>query len=110
MSGVRSAIGLARRILEDGRHILLVGEGALAFARDEGVPLCSPEALATDRQRRSLAEHLAARRDEAHRTDRTAGGTVGAVAIDVHGRIVAGTSTGGIMTATTFATLARNCR
>jgi beta-aspartyl-peptidase (threonine type) len=38
VSGVRSAIGLARRILEDGRHILLVGEGALAFAREQGLP------------------------------------------------------------------------
>jgi L-asparaginase / beta-aspartyl-peptidase len=91
VSGVRSAIGLARRILEDGRHILLVGDGAHAFARDHGVPLCSPDALVTDPQRRSLAEHLAAARE----TTRPTSGTVGAVAIDVHGRIVAGTSTGG---------------
>jgi beta-aspartyl-peptidase (threonine type) len=95
VSGVRSAIGLARRILDDGRHILLVGDGAHAFARDQGVPLCSPDALVTDRQRRSLADHLAARREKARQTDRAVGGTVGAVAIDVHGRIVAGTSTGG---------------
>jgi beta-aspartyl-peptidase (threonine type) len=92
VSGVRSAIGLARRILEDGRHILLVGEGARSFARDQGLPLCSPEALVIDRQRRSLAEHLAARPETAARQT---SGTVGAVAIDVHGRIVAGTSTGG---------------
>ena len=91
VSGVRSAIGLARRILEDGRHILLVGDGAHAFARDQGVPLCSPDALVTDPQRRSLAEHLAARPEKTRQTS----GTVGAVAIDVHGRIVAGTSTGG---------------
>jgi L-asparaginase / beta-aspartyl-peptidase len=95
VSGVRSAIGLARRILDDGRHILLVGDGAHAFARDQGVPLCSPDALVTDRQRRNLADHLAARREKARQPDRTVGGTVGAVAIDVHGRIVAGTSTGG---------------
>jgi L-asparaginase / beta-aspartyl-peptidase len=91
VSGVRSAIGLARRILEDGRHILLVGDGAHAFARERGVPLCSPDALVTDPQRRSLAEHLAGRREITRQTS----GTVGAVAIDVHGRIVAGTSTGG---------------
>jgi beta-aspartyl-peptidase (threonine type) len=103
VSGVRSAIGLARRILEDGRHILLVGDGAVTFARDQDLPLCAPDALVTDRQRRNLAEHLAARREAgAHRqtfgADGGAGdtaGTVGAVAIDVHGRIVAGTSTGG---------------
>jgi len=91
VSGVRSAIGLARRILEDGRHIFLVGDGAHAFAREQGVPLCSPDALVTDWQRRSLAEHLAGRPEKT----RQASGTVGAVAIDVHGRIVAGTSTGG---------------
>ena len=96
VSGVRSAIGLARRILEDGRHILLVGDGALTFARDQGLPLCAPDALVTDRQRRNLAEHLAARQETgAQHASGAVGGTVGAVAIDVHGRIVAGTSTGG---------------
>ena len=96
VSGVRSAIGLARRILEDGRHILLVGDGALTFARDQGLPLCPPDALATDRQRQSLAKHLAARQGAgAPHASGAVGGTVGAVAIDVHGCIVAGTSTGG---------------
>jgi beta-aspartyl-peptidase (threonine type) len=96
VSGVRSAIGLARRILEDGRHILLVGDGALTFARDQGLPLCAPDALVTDRQRRNLAIHLAARQEAgAQHASGAIGGTVGAVAIDVHGRIVAGTSTGG---------------
>ena len=94
VSGVRSAIGLARRILEDGRHILLVGDGALAFAREQGVPLCPPDALVTDRQRQNLARHLAARQEAG--VPRTSGtGTVGAVAIDVQGRVAAGTSTGG---------------
>jgi beta-aspartyl-peptidase (threonine type) len=96
VSGVRSAIGLARRILEDGRHILLVGEGALAFAREQGLPVCPPEALVIDRQRRALATHVATRREAAAQlTSGTVGGTVGAVAIDVQGRIAAGTSTGG---------------
>ncbi|HEX2500865.1 MAG TPA: isoaspartyl peptidase/L-asparaginase [Methylomirabilota bacterium] len=92
VAGVRSAIGLARRILDDGRHVLLVGDGALAFAREQGVPLCPSDALVTERQRRRLAEHLGARREAGvHGSS----GTVGAVAIDVRGRIAAGTSTGG---------------
>jgi beta-aspartyl-peptidase (threonine type) len=95
VSGVRSAIGLARRILEDGRHILLVGEGALAFAKEQGLPLCASDALVIDRQRHALAKHVATRRETvAQQTSGTAG-TVGAVAIDVQGRIAAGTSTGG---------------
>jgi L-asparaginase / beta-aspartyl-peptidase len=96
VTGVRSPIALARRILEDGRHILLVGDGALTFAREQGLPLCPPDALVTDRQRHALAKHVATRRDAvAQQTSGTVGGTVGAVAIDAQGRIAAGTSTGG---------------
>ena len=71
---------------------LLVGEGAITFAREHGVPLCPPDALITDRQRRRLAEHVTARHGAGAQASP---GTVGAVAIDVQGRIVAGTSTGG---------------
>ena len=38
VSGVRNAIALARQVLDDGRHVLLVGDGALAFARERGFP------------------------------------------------------------------------
>jgi beta-aspartyl-peptidase (threonine type) len=76
--------------------VLLVGEGALAFAREQRIPLCPPEALVTERQRQRLADHLAGRQtaDALGVTSKTSG-TVGAVAIDVRGRISAGTSTGG---------------
>ncbi len=89
VSGVRNPIGLARRVLEDGRHILLVGDGALAFARERGVPLCDPAALVTERQRTRLREVLSGRSVPA------VGGTVGAVALDARGRVAAATSTGG---------------
>jgi len=90
VAGVPHPITLARRVLEDGQHILLVGEGALAFARERGVPLCDPAALVIERQRARLAEHLAGRSPVP-----APGGTVGAVAIDARGLIAAGTSTGG---------------
>jgi len=111
VSGIPNPIRLARRILEDGRHILLVGPGAVAFAREQGVPLCDPLALATDHQRRRLAERVASRSADRPSEPATLGspgagadpgtatgdqgGTVGAVAIDARGRITAGTSTGG---------------
>jgi beta-aspartyl-peptidase (threonine type) len=95
VSGVRSAVGLARRVLHDGRHVLLVGDGALAFAREQGVPLCESDALVTERQRRRLAEHLAALGQVGAPSTRETSGTVGAVAIDGRGQIAAATSTGG---------------
>jgi beta-aspartyl-peptidase (threonine type) len=97
VSGVVSPIGLARRILEDGRHILLVGPGAVAFAREHGVALCDPAAQITERQRQRLAALHAGTTPAATVRGRAegSGGTVGAVAIDARGRIAAGTSTGG---------------
>lgn len=87
VSGVRHPIALARLLLEEDRHVLLVGEGALAFARERGFPLCRPEELITERQRKRL---------EAWRRRPVAmSGTVGAVAIDRRGVVAAGTSTGG---------------
>ena len=76
-------VTLARKILEDGRHILLVGEGALAFARQAGVPECDPAELVTERQKSRYLE-------------RAAPATVGAVALDLHGTIAAASSTGGL--------------
>jgi len=92
VTGVPNAVTLARRVLEDGRNVLLVGEGAVAFARERGVALCDPAALVTERQRDRLRERLA-RREPAP----AAGGTVGAVAIDRRGTIAAATSTGGMI-------------
>lgn len=88
ISRIANPIALARRVLDDRRHVLLVGEGAHAFARAEGFAECDPETLVTDRQR---ARWLAG-----HRTDAPAAkGTVGAVAIDRRGTAAAATSTGG---------------
>lgn len=78
---IRNPIRLARKVMEEGKHVLLVGEGALRFAREVGVPECSEEELIVERQRRRWKE---------------AYGTVGAVAIDGEGRSAAATSTGGL--------------
>jgi L-asparaginase / beta-aspartyl-peptidase len=83
---IANPISLARKVLESRRHVLLVGDGALAFARDAGIPDCDPERLVTERQRRR------------HRETSTGAvpGTVGAVALDRRGTMAAATSTGGL--------------
>ncbi len=85
---VANPITVARKVLESRRHVLLVGDGALAFSRSVGVAECDPESLVTDRQRKRHAEL-------ARKQTPTGGGTVGAVALDRAGTIAAATSTGG---------------
>lgn len=91
---VRNPIRLARKVMESCEHMLLVGAGAEQFATGRGLPLCQPEELICEREKMAWAkcsegDHLA----EFHFSHRH--GTVGAVALDAQGRIVAGTSTGG---------------
>ena len=85
VSRIANPVTLARRVLDDGRHVLLAGDGALAFARSAGVPECEPSSLVTERRRRQL-----------HASTADLKGTVGAVALDHHGTIAAATSTGGV--------------
>ena len=96
VSRVANPVGLARRVLEDGRHVLLVAEGAHAFARDVGLPECDPASLVTERQRTRLAERAVATPAGARRA-MSWGGTVGATALDRHGTVAAATSTGGMV-------------
>jgi len=91
VSRLANPVTLARRVLEDGRHVLLVGEGAHAFARAVGVPECDPVSLVTDAQRERLARLRPAV------VGNTAGSTVGAAALDRHGTAAAATSTGGMV-------------
>ena len=81
VSGIKNPIKLARRVMEDGRHVMLGGEGALLFAREIGFPQCSPRSLVVKREKkRWQSKH----------------GTVGCVAYDSRGRFAVATSTGGI--------------
>ena len=81
VSGIRNPIRLARKVMEASPHILLAGEGAYRFGERHGVETCDPESLVVPARRRYWEkEH----------------GTVGAVALDAHGRLAAATSTGGI--------------
>lgn len=94
--GVRNPILLARRVLEAGEHALLVGEGALAFAREAGVELVPPAFHVTEKAREQLDAELARRAQPAAQPNRGSG-TVGAVALDRLGHVAAATSTGGMV-------------
>lgn len=81
VSGIRNPIHLARKVMDASQHILLAGEGAYRFGTLHGIETCDPQELVVPAQRNYWQkEH----------------GTVGAVAMDAHGRLAAATSTGGI--------------
>lgn len=84
---VQNPILLAKAIMEEGRHVVLVGEGAERFAREKSFPAVSQSVLRTERQHQRWL------------SARTKGepGTVGAVAFDKAGRLAAATSTGGVV-------------
>jgi beta-aspartyl-peptidase (threonine type) len=103
---VRNPILLAREVLAHSPHVMLMGEGAEAFASQQGITLVDNSYFQTERRRQQLERARAANGDVTLSEDPTDNlakalddkslGTVGAVAIDVHGDIAAGTSTGGM--------------
>ncbi len=109
VTSVRHPISAARAVMEASPHVMLIGEGAEAFARSRDLEQVEPAYFFTERRWRQLEENL--RRNNLPIPARPAGappapraesfpddhqfGTVGVVAYDTHGDIAAGTSTGG---------------
>ena len=90
---VRSPIVLARQVMEHSPHVMLAGEGAEEFAREQGLELVPNSHFTTGRRQHEL-ELLLQGKKQAGREALM--GTVGAVALDAHGNLAAATSTGGM--------------
>ncbi|HXN53059.1 MAG TPA: isoaspartyl peptidase/L-asparaginase [Candidatus Acidoferrum sp.] len=91
---IRNPIRLARQVLENCPHMMLVGEGAERFAADQGLTLCAPEELIAESERDAWLKCRNSKHAAAHHRGHNQG-TVGAVALDSKGRLFAATSTGG---------------
>jgi beta-aspartyl-peptidase (threonine type) len=94
---IRNPIRLARRVLEFSPHMLLAAAGAEQFAGEQGMELCDPAELVTERARVAWQRRQENAQATQHPAQEKAGGTVGAVALDCNGNLVAGTSTGGTL-------------
>ncbi len=105
---VKSPIALARLVMEASPHVMMVGAGAEAFAREHGQEMVENEYFHTDRRRKQL-EQIQQREQSGSNGDahllnvpgysepiEQKYGTVGAVALDRAGNLAAGTSTGGM--------------
>jgi L-asparaginase / beta-aspartyl-peptidase len=103
VTGVRNPIALCSKIITDSGHVLLSGQGALEFAQQCNIPIEAPEYFHSDfryQQWQQVKETDGYQLDHNIKTPTALNenkfGTVGAVALDVHGNIAAATSTGGM--------------
>ena len=91
---IKNPIKLARKVLEETNHILLVGEGAEIFAKNIGETIVDKSYFYSEKNLRRLYKAKKKLITKNIIEDRI--GTVGAVALDKDGNIAAATSTGGM--------------
>lgn len=94
VANIANPIVLARLVMQNSEHVFLSGAGAVEFAVEQGMEKVPDEYFFTERRWQQLQDlkddpELAAAEPQ-YRI-----GTVGAVALDRRGNLVAGTSTGG---------------
>ena len=99
---VKNPISLARLVMEKSGHVMIDGEGAEAFAKENGVELVDQKYFFTQARWEALQKIKAAEKKRTGGagkafiiTDQDRHGTVGAVALDKNGNLAAATSTGG---------------
>lgn len=102
---VKNPINLARAVMEKSPHVMLSGEGAEQFAKEQGLEIVDPSYFYTEARFKALERVKASEENETAR-DKSAFydptikdskfGTVGCVALDKSGNLAAGTSTGGM--------------
>lgn len=102
---IRNPIRAAHAVMMKSGHVMLMGQGADTFAAEQGLEIVDPSYFYTqyrwDQLQKTIAgEHVLRDHDADPGTplpDKDEKrGTVGAVALDRHGNLAAGTSTGGL--------------
>ncbi len=97
---IKNPIRMARAVMEHSEHVMLIGEGAMKFAAEQGVEHMPDDYFITDARKEQL---VAAKQqgkivlDHGDVLAEKKFGTVGAVARDTMGNLAAATSTGGVV-------------
>lgn len=98
---IKNPVNLARLVMEKSEHVMMVGEGAEAFGKENGVELVDQKYFFTQERWDALQRMKAAEKSgggggkKYFISDQDRHGTVGAVALDQSGNLAAATSTGG---------------
>lgn len=106
---IKNPISAARAVMEKSEHVMMVGQGAEAFAKQAGITIVDPKYFYTKERWDGLQQAIKedstkAVLDHGSKKSMKLGsknhdfkfGTVGAVALDQAGNLAAGTSTGGM--------------
>jgi len=106
---IKNPISAARAVMEKSEHVMMVGQGAEAFAKQAGITIVDPKYFYTKErwdglQKAIKEDSVKAVLDHGSKKSMKLGtvnhdykfGTVGAVALDKAGNLAAGTSTGGM--------------
>ena len=102
---VKNSIELARLVMDKTPHVLLTGAGAERLAKEHGLQLMPADYFVTEHRKLQLQRLQQQEKEKAskagekktQRDSLQSIGTVGAVALDLHGNLAAGTSTGGMV-------------
>lgn len=102
LNAVKNPVSLARKILDHSEFVFMCGSGAEEFAREQNLEFQLEDYFFTHERYQELKQKQEKEWQKANAlqdTDHTPGkslGTVGAVALDIHGNLAAATSTGGL--------------
>lgn len=101
VTGIKNPIRAARKVMEQTSHVMLVGDGAEKFAREQGLQFEDSAYFFTKERWEELQQTK--EKEKALKKEygslafpHTHLGTVGAVAVDAKGNLAAATSTGGL--------------
>lgn len=105
---IKNPINAAIAVMEKSPHVMMVSNGADLFAKEQGLTIVDPSYFKTEHRWQQLQKAIEKEQVVLDHDGKTAAlfvdpmmydykyGTVGAVALDQHGNLAAGTSTGGM--------------
>jgi beta-aspartyl-peptidase (threonine type) len=93
---VKNPITLARTVMEKTKHVLLIREGAEAFAEKMGLEIVPNSYFDTPERLKAFQQWQANQKTDKNE-DPEGGSTVGCACLDQKGNLAAATSTGGMM-------------
>lgn len=101
VKNIKNPVQLARMVMEDGRHVMLISDGAIEFALEKGVAIMPEKYFLTEERqsqwKKAVKENVITMDHNSLRRTNEKFGTVGAVAFDIFGNLAAATSTGGLV-------------